>query len=55
MKLQWQGKDHACTVEMEHGVADKIDSTFTIQFKLKHKHKVHVCPLSLSLFLSVGA
>ena len=52
MKVLWQGRDgtwYNCTLELEQGVGNEVDGTLTIQFKLKHKHKVssYVCVLSV--------
>ena len=37
------------TLELERGVRDEMDGMLTIQFKLKHKHKVssYMCVLSV--------
>ena len=43
MKVLWQGKEgtwYDCTLELERGVGDEMDGMLTLQFKLKHKHKV---------------
>ena len=52
MKVLWQGKDgtwYNCTLELERGVGNEMDGKLTIQFKLKHKHKVssYMCVLSV--------
>ena len=49
MKVLWQGKDYNCTLELEQGVGSEMDGKLTIQFKLKHKHKVssYMCVLSV--------
>ncbi|KAL8561229.1 hypothetical protein ACOMHN_024485 [Nucella lapillus] len=43
MKIQWKGRTgswYDCSLEMERSIADELDGTLTIQFKLKHKPKV---------------
>lgn len=43
MRMQWKGRGKAwldCTVELEQGVGEAMDGTLTIQYTLKHKHKV---------------